>query len=159
MGAAGGGAKQQQQREGGGAAMARGAPRRMRTLALVVIGVCVALMSYTMWILARPLYWRLYAEVIHRYESDAAQQLIQELAKETGAAHAGLGVVAGGGGGVVRAAAGVCVMGAAGCRGRAALRCRPPRPRSPSSPPPAPAAPQPGSRSAWSWRGEKRCRA
>jgi hypothetical protein len=79
--------KQQQHRAISADGMARsggGGPRRMRTLALVVIGVCILLMGYTMWILARPLYWRLYAEVIHRYESDAAQQLIQELAKETG---------------------------------------------------------------------------
>jgi hypothetical protein len=43
-----------------------------RGLALAI--VCLLLLggSYTIWVLARPLYWRLYAEVIHRYQSDPA---------------------------------------------------------------------------------------
>jgi len=59
--------------------------RNLRGFALVVVVLSAALAGYTVWILARPLYWRFYAEVIHRYETDAAQQLIKELQKETGA--------------------------------------------------------------------------
>jgi hypothetical protein len=57
---------------------------KLRGFALFVVLVAAALLGYTVWMLARPLYWRFYAEVIHRYESDAAQQLIRELQKETG---------------------------------------------------------------------------
>lgn len=43
-----------------------------RGLALAI--VCLLLLggSYTIWVLARPLYWRLYAEVIHKYQLDPA---------------------------------------------------------------------------------------
>jgi hypothetical protein len=39
----------------------------------VALGVVLLLLfgcSWTIWILARPLYWKLYAEVIHRYQPD-----------------------------------------------------------------------------------------
>ncbi|KIZ02110.1 hypothetical protein MNEG_5845 [Monoraphidium neglectum] len=54
---------------------------RMRGAALAVVLASAALMLYMLVLLGRPLYWRLYADVIHRYESDAAQQLIVELQK------------------------------------------------------------------------------
>lgn len=57
--------------------------RRLRRPALLLVLLAAVLGGYATWVLARPLYWRFYADVIHRYESDAAAQLIQELQKET----------------------------------------------------------------------------
>lgn len=58
---------------------------RMRGVALSIIVLSTSLMLYTVWLVGRPLYWRVYADFIHRYESEAAQQLIQELQKDAGA--------------------------------------------------------------------------
>lgn len=41
-----------------------------RGLALGVVFLLLFGCSWTIWVLARPLYWRLYADVIHRYEPD-----------------------------------------------------------------------------------------
>lgn len=41
-----------------------------RGLALGIVCLLLFGGTWTVWVLARPLYWRLYAEVIHRYQPD-----------------------------------------------------------------------------------------
>lgn len=48
-------------------------PRRerpFRGVALGVVGLGLVLVTFAGYVLLRPVYWRLYAEVIHRYEPD-----------------------------------------------------------------------------------------
>ena len=54
---------------------------RMRGAALAVVLTSIALLIYMLVLLGRPLYWKLYADVIHRYENAAAQELLHELSK------------------------------------------------------------------------------
>jgi hypothetical protein len=74
-------------RADGESGMARrgGGSPRLRGVALALVLLSVSLMGYTIVLLGRPLYWRIYAEVVHRYESDAAAQLIRELQEQKGA--------------------------------------------------------------------------
>lgn len=41
-----------------------------RGLSLGIVCLLLFGSSWTIWILARPLYWKLYADVLHRYEQD-----------------------------------------------------------------------------------------
>lgn len=62
---------------------------RMRGIALAVVLLALGLMIYMLVLLGRPLYWKLYADVFHRYENQAAQELLQELTRN-GEAPAGV---------------------------------------------------------------------
>lgn len=41
-----------------------------RFVALAIVLLLLFGFSWTIWVLARPLYWKLYADVIHRYTPD-----------------------------------------------------------------------------------------
>lgn len=53
-------------------------------MALIIVGATGLLLLYMLYALARPLYWKFYAEVIHRYEPDPALALIKEIEQEAG---------------------------------------------------------------------------
>jgi hypothetical protein len=56
------------------------APRRERPyrgVALGVVGFGLVALCFVSYILLRPVYWKLYAEVIHRYEPDPVSSAAQ----------------------------------------------------------------------------------
>jgi hypothetical protein len=55
-----------------------------RGLALGIVGLMSLGLIFALYMLGRPLYWKIYAEVIHRYEPDPALALIQEIEREAG---------------------------------------------------------------------------
>ena len=57
----------------------------MRGLAVGIVAATGLLLLFLLYVLGRPLYWKFYAEVIHRYEVDPALALIREIEQESGA--------------------------------------------------------------------------
>eukprot|EP00882_Tetradesmus_deserticola_P025734 GHRQ01028293.1.p1 GENE.GHRQ01028293.1~~GHRQ01028293.1.p1 ORF type:complete len:344 (+),score=91.62 GHRQ01028293.1:276-1307(+) len=55
-----------------------------RGLAVGIIAATGLLLLFLLYLLGRPLYWKFYAEVIHRYEADPVLALIRELEQESG---------------------------------------------------------------------------
>lgn len=56
-----------------------------RGMAIGLVGLMLCGLLFLLYVLGRPLYWKFYAEVIHRYEPDPALALIQEIEQDTGA--------------------------------------------------------------------------
>jgi hypothetical protein len=57
----------------------------LRGLAVGIVAATGLLLLFLLYVLGRPLYWKFYAEVIHRYEPDPALALIREIEQESGA--------------------------------------------------------------------------
>lgn len=56
----------------------------LRGLAFGIVAATGLLLLFLLYVLGRPLYWKFYAEVIHRYEPDPALALIREIEQESG---------------------------------------------------------------------------
>jgi hypothetical protein len=56
----------------------------LRGLAVGIVAATGLLLLFLLYVLGRPLYWKFYAEVIHRYEPDPALALIREIEQESG---------------------------------------------------------------------------
>lgn len=55
-----------------------------RHLAVCFVAIVATVFVLALYTVGKPLYWRFYAEVIHRYEPDPALALIQEIEQESG---------------------------------------------------------------------------